>query len=151
MTDEELKTLAEESLEYAFGRSHDLARGYLALLARFAEVEAERQQLLEWRANVTAALGKAGGCHFADVVSEIRTLKKHLVDAQAGQLTWECQDCDHECQQIIYVSGGEIVKACPRCRKGIELALSRGTMFHCPCGYSYAEPVYWQRAKGPTT
>lgn len=46
---------------------------------------------------------------------------------------------------------GEILKACPRCRIGQSMALPGGTMFHCPCGYSYHEPSYWQRVKKPAT
>lgn len=117
--------------------------------AQHAPQEAERQHLLEWQANVTAAVSKAGGCHFADVASEIRTLKKHLVDAQAGQLTWECQDCDHGCQRIPCVSGGEIFKSCPHCD---HMMLADYAWQDCEdCGLPLAaEMVYWQRVKGPS-
>lgn len=147
MTDEEILSMAKRWKD-DFQRSHDvrmLAIGYVELSARLAEVEAEREPNgIDLRV-VSAAYGwtvhlETGEVHGPTEGDQgfeptgIRIPLKELREFNGG----------------VVEERGEIVKACPRCRKGLNLALSHGTMFHCPCGYSYAEPAYWQRVKGPS-
>lgn len=99
-THEELFALADDlrsRYPISSGRKDAaLARGYIAIDALLAAAQAENAALRDWRANVTVAVGRSGGCHFSDVASEIRTLRKHLTEAQAGQTPWSFKDCDHE-------------------------------------------------------